>query len=150
MIYEFNKRGGHLPYAVDDPYIWNTSGIANVRELQLMHEAGLHPLEVIRSATRNSAITLRKPELGLIQTGFIADLAIIDGNPLENLHFLYAFGGMDFRDNEITHRGGVRWTIKGGVVFDNQKLIEEVITVVKESKENWVNPVPKLFMPMNK
>ena len=57
---------------------------------------------------------------------------------------------MDFRDNEITHRGGVRWTIKGGVVFDNQKLIEEVITVVKESKENWVNPVPKLFMPMNK
>ena len=150
LIYEFNKRGGHLSYAVDDPYIWNTSGIANVRELQLMHEAGLHPLEVIRSATRNSAITLRKPELGLIQTGFIADLAIIDGNPLENFHFLYAFGGMDFRDNEITRRGGVRWTIKGGVVFDNQKLIEEVITVVKKSKENWVNPVPKLFMPMNK
>ena len=147
LIYEFNKRGGHLSYAADDPYIWNTSGIANVRELQLMHEAGLHPLEIIRSATRNSAITLRRPELGLIQTGFIADLAIVDGNPLDNLHYLYAFGGIDYTNNKISYRGGVRWTIKGGVVFDNQKLIKEVVDLVKKSKENWINPVPKLFMP---
>ena len=149
LIYEFNKRGGHLSYAVDDPYIWNTSGIGNVRELQLMHEAGLHPLEVIRSATRNSAITLRKPELGLIQTGFIADLAIVDGNPLDNLHNLYAFGGMDFSNGKINYKGGVKWTIKGGVVFDNKKLIEDVLKIVKESKENWIDPVPSLFMPNN-
>ena len=86
----------------------------------------------------------------LFSATFTGQVTDTDGNPLENFHFLYAFGGMDFRDNEITHRGGVRWTIKGGVVFDNQKLIEEVITIVKESKENWANPVPKLFMPMNK
>ena len=51
-----------------------------------MEEAGLHPLEIIRSATYNSAKTLRQPELGLIKTGFIADLAIVDGNPLEYFH----------------------------------------------------------------
>ena len=39
--------------------------------------------------------------------------------------------------------------IKGGVVFDNQKLIEDVLRVVKESKENWTDPVPSLFMPNN-
>ena len=148
LIYEFHKRGGHLSYAVDDPYIWNTSGIGNVRELQLMQEAGLHPLEVIRSATRNSAITLRKPELGLIQTGFIADLAIIDGNPLKNLHYLYAFGGVDFSEDIIKNRGGVRWTIKSGIVFDNKKLISEVIEEVKKSKENWINPIDELFLPV--
>ena len=54
LVYEFVQRGGHLSYASDDPYLWNTSGIANVRELQLIHEAGLNPLEVIRSATYNS------------------------------------------------------------------------------------------------
>ena len=89
LIYEFHKRGGHLAYAVDDPYIWNTAGIGNIRELQLMKESGLHALEVIRSATRNSAITLRQPQLGLVQTGFIADLAIINGNPLDNFHYLF-------------------------------------------------------------
>ena len=46
VISEFHKRGGRLSYAADDPYIWSTSGIANVRELQLMHEAGLEPAEV--------------------------------------------------------------------------------------------------------
>ena len=38
LIYEFNKRGGHLSYAVDDPYIWNTSVIGNVRELREFKE----------------------------------------------------------------------------------------------------------------
>lgn len=148
LIYEFNRRGGHLSYAVDDPYLWNTTGIANVRELQLMHEAGLDPLEVIRSATRSSALTLRRPDLGLVQTGYTADLAIVDGNPLENLRFLYAFGALDRVGGEIVRRGGVRWTIKDGIVFDNARLIDEVLRMVAESKEGWTNPVDRLFEPM--
>lgn len=147
LIHEFHQRGGHLSYAVDDPYLWNTSGIANVRELQLMHESGLEPLEVIRAATRNSALTLRQPQLGLIQTGFTADLAIVDGNPLENLRYLYAFGALDMVDGRIVRRGGVRWTIKDGVVFDNAKLIDRVVRMVAESKRGWTNPVPALFTP---
>jgi hypothetical protein len=148
LIREFHDRGGHLSYAVDDPYLWNTTGIGNVRELQLMHEAGLDPLEVIRAATYNSARTLRRPDLGLIQTGYTADIAIVDGNPLENLRFLYAFGALDMVNGEIFRRGGVRWTIKGGVVFDNALLVEEVLRMVAESKRDWVNPVDALFAPM--
>ncbi len=148
LIREFHARGGHLSYAVDDPYLWNTTGIANVRELQLMHEAGLDPLDVLRSATRNSALTLRRPDLGLIQTGYTADLAIVDGNPLENLRFLYAFGALDMDgEGRIVRRGGVRWTVKGGVVYDNRLLVEEVVREVARSKEGWTNPVPPLFMP---
>jgi hypothetical protein len=148
LIYEFHQRGGHLSYAVDDPYLWNTTGIGNVRELQLMHEAGLDALEVIRAATRNSALTLRRPDLGLIQTGYTADLAIVDGNPLENLRFLYAFGALDMEDGEIARRGGVRWTIKGGVVFDNALLIDEVLRMVEESRRGWTDPVAPLFTPI--
>lgn len=148
LVFEFNKRGGHLSYASDDPYLWNTSGIANIRELQLIHEAGLNPLEVIRSATYNSAKTLRRPDLGLVQTGFTADLLIVNGNPLHNLRFLYAFGALDSAEGKIERKGGIRWTIKDGVVFDNAILIDEVIDMVAESKKDWENPVPPVFEPM--
>ena len=56
---------------------------------------------------------------------------------------------MDYSNGKITYRGGVKWTIKGGVVYDNKKLIEEVLRVVRESKENWADPVPPLFNPKN-
>lgn len=148
LIHEFVKRGGHLSYASDDPYLWNTSGIGNVRELQLIQETGLNPLEVIRSATYNSAQTLRRPDLGLVQTGYTADLLIVDGNPLDNLRFLYAFGAMDSADGQIVRRGGIRWTIKDGVVFDNKQLMDEVVDMVRESKKNWTNPVPAVFEPI--
>jgi hypothetical protein len=147
LIREFHERGGHLAYAVDDPYLWNTSGIANVRELQLMHESGLDPLDVVRAATRNSALTLRQPRLGLVQAGFIADLAIVDGNPLENLRYLYAFGALDMVDGRLVRRGGVRWTVKDGVVFDNAALVERVVEMVAASKRGWTSPIPALFTP---
>lgn len=150
LVYEFSKRGGNLGYASDDPFLWNTTGISNIRELQLIHEAGLNPLEVIRSATYNSAKTLRQPELGLVQTGYVADLLIVDGNPLKNLRFLYAFGALDSPDGDIVRRGGIRWTIKDGVVFDNKLLIAEVLEMVETSKLGWDNPVTPLFVPVFK
>lgn len=151
LIREFHDRGGHLSFAADDPYIWSTSGIANVRELQLMHEAGLDPLEVIRAATRNSALTLGRNDLGLVQTGYTADLVVVDGNPLENLRFLYAFGALDMDpDGRIAPAGGIRWTIKDGVVFDNAVLVQQVLEMVEESKEGWTDPVAPLFAPVHR
>ena len=147
LVFEFHERGGHLAYAADDPYLWNTSGIANVRELELMQEAGLSALEVVRAATRKSAITLRREDLGLLQTGFTADLLVVDGDPLANLRLLYPFGALDRIEGEIKRRGGVRWTIKAGVVFDNAVLIDDVLRMVAEAKANWTDPVPALFEP---
>ncbi|MEJ2541327.1 MAG: amidohydrolase family protein [Gemmatimonadota bacterium] len=149
LVRAFHDRGGHLSYAVDDPYLWNTSGLGNVRELELMHQAGLEPLEVIRAATYNSARTLKRPDLGFIRTGATADLIVVDGNPLENLRYLYAFGALEADGTgELTRRGGVRWTIRDGIVFDNRLLIHEVLRMVEESKEGWTDPIPSLFEPV--
>jgi len=149
LIRAFHDKGGHLSYAVDDPYLWNTSGLGNVRELELMHQAGLEPLEVIRAATYNSARTLKRPDLGYVGTGATADLIVVDGNPLENLRYLYAFGALDGDGaGPPTRRGGVRWTIKEGIVFDNAVLIEEVLRMVAESKEGWTDPRKALFEPL--
>jgi hypothetical protein len=147
LIKTFSDRGGLLAYAADDPYTWNTSGIANARELQLMEETGIHPLEVIRAATRNAALTLKRPDLGLVQTGFKADLILVDGNPLKSFRYFHSFGALTTENHDMVRRGGVRYTIKGGVLFDNRALVDEVVRMVAESKKGWTDPRKALFEP---
>jgi imidazolonepropionase-like amidohydrolase len=58
--------------------------------LELLREAGFHPLEVIRSATLNAAQALgMEKEIGTVEAGKLADIVIVDANPLENLQYLY-------------------------------------------------------------
>ena len=147
LILEFSRRGGNLAYAADDPYTWNTSGIANVRELQLMEETGLEPLDVLRAATRRSALTLKRPDLGLVQTGFKADLLVVEENPLKSFRYLYAFGALTVEDERMVRRGGIRWTIRNGVVFDGRALVAEAVRMVEESKKGWTDPRKALFGP---
>lgn len=135
LIYEFNRRGGRVAYGTDDNYIWATPGFSNVRELQLLRETGMHPLEVLKAATLNSARTLRQPRLGLVRPGYLADLAIVDGNPAYNLRFLYGFGALTLDgDGEMVRTRGIVHTIKDGVVVENARLMEEVARMVAESK----------------
>ncbi|MEE8146458.1 MAG: amidohydrolase family protein, partial [Longimicrobiales bacterium] len=136
MIYEFNKRGGRVAYGTDDNYQWSTGGFGNIRELQLVLESGMHPLEVLRSATYNSAQTILEPKLGMVQQGYIADLLVVDGSPAENFRYLYPFGAinMDPDTREMYRTKGIIHTIKDGVVMENDKLMEEVARMVAESK----------------
>lgn len=150
LIYEFNARGGTVAYGSDDAYIWATPGFSNVRELQLVRESGMHPLEVLESATRNSALVLRRPDLGLVRPGQKADLIIVDGNPARNLRFLYSFGALTTGPEGETRRTrGIVHTIKDGIVIENDRLMEEVARMVAESKEgvDRANPVTRPFVP---
>jgi imidazolonepropionase-like amidohydrolase len=137
LIFEFNKRGGRVAYGTDDNFIWATPGFSNVRELQLVRESGLHNLEVLKSATFNSAQTLRQPKLGLVRPGYLADLVLVDGNPAENLRHLYSFGAVRKRENGQMYRTrGIVHTIKDGIVIDNAKVMDEVEKLVARSKRN--------------
>ena len=136
LIFEFNKRGGRVAYGTDDNYQWSTGGFGNIRELQLVLESGMHPLEVLRSATKNSADFLMEPRLGLIQEGYVADLLLVDGSPAESFRYLYPFGQimMDEETQEMYRTDGIIHTIKDGVVIDNDAMMEEVARIVAESK----------------
>jgi len=138
LIFEFNKRGGRVAYGTDDNYQWSTGGFGNIRELQLVLESGMHPLEVLQSATYNSAQTILEPKLGMIQKGYIADILVVDGSPAENFRYLYPFGAIKMDpDTERMYRSkGILHTIKDGVVFENNNLMREVERIVKESKKN--------------
>ena len=135
LIFEFNKRGGTIAYGTDDNFQISTGGFGNIRELQLMLEAGLHPLEAIEAATFNSAKTIMEPRLGLVQEGYIADLLLVDGSPAENLRYLYPFGAIKMDENREMYRtNGIIHTIKDGIVIDNAAVMEEVARIVAESK----------------
>lgn len=135
LIFQFNKRGGRIAMGTDDNYIWATAGFSNIRELQLVRESGIHSLEVLEAATHNSAATLREPRLGLVRPGYLADLIIVDGNPVENFRHLYAFGAIRMGDDGQMYRTrGIVHTIKDGVVLENANLMREVERMVAESK----------------
>ena len=96
----------------------------------------MHTLEVLKSATLNSAKTLRQEKLGLVRPGYIADLIIINESPLYNLRNMYSFGALTTENSgEMVRKGGIIHTIKDGIVIENAKLMKEVENMVKKSKE---------------
>ena len=65
------------------------SAYFSCRELKYMVEQGFTPAEAIESGTRIAAETLGLGEsLGTITEGKLADLVIVDGNPLEDINIL--------------------------------------------------------------
>ena len=60
---------------------------------------------------------------GSVEVWKIADLIVIDENPLENLKVLYGTGAIKLDDdNNVTRVGGIKYTIKDGIVYDAKKL----------------------------
>ena len=105
-LYVLNKNGVNIVAGTDSPIF--PHGLALVIELQTYVDAGLTPAEALHTATRNAAVALgAKNEIGTIQRGALADILIVDGDPLEN----------------ITDLLNVRQVIKNGQVFKVSELL---------------------------
>jgi len=117
FINEYKNRGGRVTTGSDSGFIYQLYGFAYIRELELLREAGFHPLEVIRSATLMGAQALdMDDQIGTIEVGKLADLVVIDENPLQNLKVLYGTGAIKLtEDNEVIRAGGIKYTIKDGI-----------------------------------
>ena len=116
--------------------------------MELLREAGFHPLEIIRSATLNGAEALGiSDETGSIEIGKSADFVIVEENPLQNFKVLYGTGAIKLNeDNEVVRVGGVKYTIREGLIYDAKQLLREVKKMVDEAKikENF-----KIIQPGN-
>jgi hypothetical protein len=134
-VREFEQRGGLVGAGEDAGFIYQMYGFGLIRELELHQEAGFHPLKVIQHATGNNAKILGEEDrLGRVRAGFLADLIVVNGNPLENLKVLYATGVDEVRDGKTVHTGGVEWTIKDGIPYHGPTLMKEIKEMVTKAR----------------
>ena len=133
-VREFAARGGTVTVGSDAGYIYHLYGFGTIREMELHQEAGFHPLEVIQQATSNGAKALGLTNTGVIRPGYTADLAIVDGNPLHNMKVFYGTGVQVEKDGRVETRGGVKYTIKQGIVFDAARLLADVREMVSRAR----------------
>lgn len=137
FVNDYKNAGGRVTTGSDTGFIYKVYGFGYIRELELLQEAGFHPLEVLQSATVNGAELLgMADEIGSIQVGKRADLVIVDENPLRNFKVLYGTGHktLNRQTNKMERGGGIRYTIRDGIVFDAQQLLDDVRVLVKERK----------------
>jgi len=137
LVNEYKNRGGRVGVGTDSGYSYNLYGFSYVREMELLREAGFHPLEVVRAATLHGAEALGIADrVGSVEVGKLADLVVVEENPIANLKVLYGIGAVRLTpDNRLLRVGGIEHTIKDGIVFDAKALLADVRRMVREAKD---------------
>lgn len=134
-VRDFADMGGVVGAGDDAGFIYTLYGFTYLSELELLQEAGFHPIDVIQCATGNNAKLMGlEGELGRVRAGYLADLILIDENPLANLKYLYPTGVLDIEDGKAVTRGGIKWTIKDGIVYETPRLMREVREMVANAR----------------
>ena len=90
--------------------IGTVHGPSVFREMELMQRAGLTPLQVLRSATVNAAVTMAQSDLGTIAVGKRADLVVLDTDPL----------------GDVWNLSHASFVLKDGHVFTPKELMSSV------------------------
>jgi len=141
FLNDYKNIGGRVTVSSDAGYIYNLYGFSTIEEMELLQEAGFHPLEIFRGATMHGAQAIFDPkgdniQFGVVRAGMLADLAIVGENPIQNLKVLYGTGAV--RLNDETGRaervGGVLYTIKDGIIYDARQLRKDVEKMVQKQK----------------
>jgi len=134
MVQQFLKRfveaGGKI-YAGTDSSAATTPGLSLHHEMELLVDAGLSPMQAIQAATTNGAAIIGlDSQLGTVEKGKIADLVLLDGNPLES----------------IANTKKIFRVIKGGRVIDTKYHTDYEILIKRPGPESkhLYNPVPQL------
>jgi imidazolonepropionase-like amidohydrolase len=149
LLNDYKKMGGRVTTGSDSGFIYQTYGFGYINELEMLQEAGFHPLEVIQAATMNGAVTLAEPkhqtpETGVVRAGMLADMVIVDQNPLENFKVLYGTGALKLNDKtgKPEQVGGIKYTIKDGIVYDAKQLMADVAAMVEKQKRGGKTTTP--------
>jgi hypothetical protein len=160
-VREFALKGGVVAVGDDAGFIYSLYGFGTIHELELMEEAGFSPLEVIKNATFNGAKVIgMEDRLGKVRQGFVADLLVVNGNPLDNLRLLNPYGTDIMTVNgkpvpsytpvtpgdpavKNVHGGGIEWTIKDGIPYHVPTIMKETREMVASARAERAKKSPK-------
>lgn len=103
----FHEEGVTLVAGTDAGIFTNLPGQSLIRELGFYVDAGLTPFEALETCTRNAASALgMQNEVGQVKQGYVADLIVLNGNPVEDIQHLQSLSG-------VVANG--RWFDEGGI-----------------------------------
>lgn len=113
MVGRIHDKGIKIMAGTDTPIFFLTPGLSLHQELYNLVQAGLSPLESLKTATYHPALYFdMENELGSIKEGYWADLLILSENPLD----------------DIRNTQKINWVIKQGAVLDRQELLQGLKT----------------------
>jgi hypothetical protein len=105
------RAGVPLLVGTDAPEPFVPPGFSMHQELELLVESGLSPAEALRCATLHNASALGQADrLGTVERGKLADLVLLDANPLDS----------------ISHTRAISKVFRGGLVLDPRDLRKAV------------------------
>lgn len=102
LVKQWIASGAVMGVGTDSGTPMNFNTDALIREMKVLADEGVPPLEVISDTTRVNARIMGKNNLGTIQPGKLADLIVVPGNPLYS---------------DLTDLAYVRDVIKGGIIY---------------------------------
>lgn len=122
------QLGGTVVPGTDTPaLIYTFPGMALHRELELFNEIGMTEMETLQAATIHAAQSINLENIGAIKEGYIADLLMLNENPLK----------------AIKHTKNIHRVIKGGKVYSQEEILrhipskEEVEKKMVEFEKRW-------------
>jgi imidazolonepropionase-like amidohydrolase len=86
LINACSKNGVGLLLGSDAPQVFDVPGFSVHHELKYMVEAGLTPYQALQMGTVNVGRFYNKQDMGVIRPGAIADLILLNGNPLTDIN----------------------------------------------------------------
>ena len=115
-----NEAGVRIIAGTDGPNMGRLlPGFGLQRELELLVEAGLSPLQALRAATSTAAEALGKEDgLGTLEPGKLADLVVLDADPL----------------TAIQNVRKVRTVVQGGKVYEPGALLEQTLAEAQKKQ----------------
>jgi imidazolonepropionase-like amidohydrolase len=102
LVKQWINSGAVMGVGTDSGTPMNFNGDGLIREMKILADEGVPPLEVISDTTRVNARIMSKPNLGTIEPGKLADLIVVPGDPIYS---------------DFTDLSSVQVVIKGGIIY---------------------------------
>lgn len=119
-----HKGGVPILAGTDVDNLFSMPGFSLHDELALMVQAGLSPLEALRTATHTPARYLeRETEMGAIRVGFVADMVLLDANPVK----------------DIRNTTAIRAVVRAGLLF-NRVALDGMLEQARVAAGDWKPP----------